>query len=244
MARLYNYRLQTGQNVADERVEALIASGDYTFIKGDTVQVIDDTGTIYDVPAERAKEAMNAGFKYAPMELVEQEDLRQEISDKPWTAAGLGALRTLSFGVSDEALQGMGFSEEEIELHRELNPIASTAGELGGLVFPYGGTSLVARGAARGAQRLLGSVAQKAANTNRLKTIGSALNSRVIKGAVGGAAEGAVVGVPYAVSSQILDDPERRPEFSSVGLRQPSRRVDPRSSGPATVHIIVHWIPG
>ena len=52
------------------------------------------------------------------------------------------------------------------------------------------------------------------ANTNRLKTIGSALNSRVIKGAVGGGAEGAVVGVPYAVSSQILDDPERRPEFA------------------------------
>ena len=215
MARLYNYRLKTGQNVADERVEALIASGDYSFIAGETIQVMDSEGSMFDVPAENAREAIEAGYTYAPFELVEQEKLRHEVSEKPWTAAGLGALRTLSFGTSDLALQEMGFTEDEIRYHRELNPIASTAGELGGIVFPYGPASLAFRGAARGAQKLLGTAAKNLENTKRLKTLGGVMNnSRIIKGAVGGAAEGAAVGTPYAISSQILDDEARWPEFA------------------------------
>ena len=214
MARLYDYQLKSAVQVADERVEDLIASGEYAFLKGDTVTLVGEGNELYDFPAENAYGAMRAGYRYAPTELVEREDLKGEVEDSPWTSAGLGALRTMTFGLSDKGLQYAGFNEDEIKMHRELNPMATIAGEVGGLIFPYGGTSLVARGAARGAQKLLGAVSGRAAQTKGLRTIGSALNTRVVKGAVGGAAEGAVVGVPYAVSSQILDNPERRPEFS------------------------------
>jgi hypothetical protein len=219
MARLYDYQTESAVNVDDSRVEDLIATGNYAFLKGDTITLIGDDDVLYDVDSDKAYAALRAGYRYAPIELVEREDLKATVSDSPWTAAGLGALRTMSFGLSDMALQKMGFSKEEIKYHRELNPIASTAGEIGGLINPFGGpllagSSMAARGAARGAQKLVGSISQAAANKKALRTLASPLNTRVVKGAVGGAAEGAVVGVPYAVSSQILDDPERRPEFA------------------------------
>jgi len=214
VARLYDYQTESAVNVDDSRVEDLIASGNYAFIQGDKVTLVGEDDTLYDFPADKAYAALRAGYRYAPVELVETEDLKATVSDSPFTSAGLGALRTMSFGLSDMALQNLGFTDEEIRMHRELNPIATTAGELGGLIFPFGGTSLVARGAARGAQKLVGSISKAASNKKALRTLASPLNTRVVKGAVGGAAEGAVVGVPYAVSSQILDDPERRPEFS------------------------------
>jgi len=214
VARLYDYQTESAVNVDDSRVEDLIASGNYAFLQGDKVTLVGDDDTLYDFPADKAYAALRAGYRYAPVDLVETEDLKATVSDSPFTSAGLGALRTMSFGLSDMALQNLGFTDEEIRMHRELNPIATTAGELGGLVFPFGGTSLVARGAARGAQKLVGSISKAASNKKALRTLASPLNTRVVKGAVGGAAEGAVVGVPYAVSSQILDDPERRPEFS------------------------------
>ncbi len=214
MARLYDYQTESAVNVDDSRVEDLIASGNYAFLQGDKVTLVGEDNTLYDFPADKAYAALRAGYRYAPVDLVETEDLKATVSDSPFTSAGLGALRTMSFGLSDMALQNLGFTDEEIRMHRELNPIATTAGELGGLVFPFGGTSLVARGAARGAQKLVGSISKAASNKKALRTLASPLNTRVVKGAVGGAAEGAVVGVPYAVSSQILDDPERRPEFS------------------------------
>ena len=214
MARLYDYQTESAVNVDDSRVEDLIASGNYAFLQGDKVTLVGEDDTLYDFPADKAYAALRAGYRYAPVELVETEDLKATVSDSPFTSAGLGALRTMSFGLSDMALQNLGFTDEEIRMHRELNPIATTAGELGGLIFPFGGTSLVARGAARGAQKLVGSISKAASNKKALRTLASPLNTRVVKGAVGGAAEGAVVGVPYAVSSQILDDPERRPEFA------------------------------
>jgi len=214
VARLYDYQTESAVNVDDSRVEDLIASGNYAFLQGDKVTLVGEDDTLYDFPADKAYAALRAGYRYAPVELVETEDLKATVSDSPFTSAGLGALRTMSFGLSDKGLQYAGFTPEEIRMHRELNPIATTAGELGGLIFPFGGTSLVARGAARGAQKLVGSISKAASNKKALRTLASPLNTRVVKGAVGGAAEGAVVGVPYAVSSQILDDPERRPEFA------------------------------
>ena len=219
MARLYDYQTESAVNVADERVEDLIATGNYAFLKGDTITLVGDDDTLYEAPADKAYAALRAGYRYAPLELVEREDLKATVSDSPFTSAGLGALRSLSFGLSDLALQNMGFSKEEIKYHRELNPIATTAGEIGGLINPFGGPllagpSLAARGMARGATKLVEGVTKAAANKRALRTLASPLNTRVVKGAVGGAAEGAVVGIPYAVSSQILDDPERRPEFA------------------------------
>ena len=214
MAQLFDYRLGTSVTVADSRVGELLGSGNYSFLTGDPIHVLDEQGGLYTVPPESAHMALQKGFSYAPTEVVEESKLRQTIADSPGTAAALGALRTTTFGLSDAALQEVGFTDSEIRMHRELNPIATTLGEVGGLVNPFGGTSLVARGALKAGKALAGHLASKATATG-LRRTGSLLNSRAVKGAVGGAAEGAVVGVPYAVSSNILDDPEMRPTLAS-----------------------------
>ena len=46
MARLWDFRLGAGVNVADERVGELIGSGDYAFIAGQEIVVQDDQGKL------------------------------------------------------------------------------------------------------------------------------------------------------------------------------------------------------
>ena len=210
MARLYDHSLGAGVTVADERVEDLIASGQYAFIKGQEVVVVDKEGALYNVPPETAHRALKAGYRYAPTELVEQADMKVKVEDSPFTSTALGAARGLTFGASDLLLQGAGFTEDEIKMHRELNPIATTVGEIGSLIQPFGATSALARGAAKAGAMAAHWAGKKAADAG-MRKIGSSINSRVVRGATGGAAEGAVVGGMYGTSSQILDDPEQRP---------------------------------
>lgn len=210
MARLFDYRLGAGVTVADERVEDLISSGDYSFIKGKEVVLVHPDGQLYNVPAEEAHLALQEGYRYAPTELVEHEDMKADVEDSPFTSAALGAARGLFFGASDLVLQNAGFTEDEIKMHRDLNPVATTLGEVGSLVTPFGVTSALGRAAAKGGALAATYLGRKAADQG-MRKIGSALNSRVLTGAAGGAAEGAVVGGMYATSSNILDDPEKRP---------------------------------
>lgn len=114
MARLYDYQTESAVNVDDSRVEDLIASGNYAFLQGDKVTLVGEDNTLYDFPADKAYAALRAGYRYAPVDLVETEDLKATVSDSPFTSAGLGALRTMSFGLSDMALQNLGFTDEEI----------------------------------------------------------------------------------------------------------------------------------
>ena len=216
MAKLYDYRLNAGVLVADERVNELISSGNYSFIKGDTIHVTDESGQIYNVPAENAQESLDLGYTFAPKEVVDKARMRQEIEESPLTSAGLGLARSLTFGLSDELIskQKGGFTKEEIRLRREVSPIATSIGEIGGMVTPMGLTGLASRGAQKAATALLKNASSAAARTKKLKTVGSVLNSRVVKGAVGGAAEGAAIGTMYGTSSQLLDDPENYPTFS------------------------------
>ena len=216
MAKLYDYRLNAGVLVADERVNELISSGNYSFIKGDTIHVTDESGQIYNVPAENAQESLDLGYTFAPKEVVDKARMRQEIEESPLTSAGLGLARSLTFGLSDELIskQKGGFTKEEIRLRREVSPIATTIGEIGGMVTPMGLTGLASRGASKAATALLKNASSAAARTKKLKTVGSVLNSRVVKGAAGGMAEGAAVGTMYGTSSQLLDDPENYPTFS------------------------------
>ena len=70
MARLYDYQTESAVNVDDSRVEDLIATGNYAFLKGDTITLIGDDDVLYDVEADKAYAALRAGYRYAPIELV------------------------------------------------------------------------------------------------------------------------------------------------------------------------------
>ena len=216
MAKLFDYRLGAGILVADERVDELIGSGNYSFIKGDTIHVTDESGEIWTVPAENAHESLNLGYTYAPKEVVDKARMRQEIEESPLTSAGLGFARSLTFGLSDVLIpkQKGGFTKEELRMRREVGGIPTTLGEITGMVTPMGLTGLASRGASKAATALLRTTASAAERTKKLKTVGSVLNSRVVKGATGGMAEGAAIGTMYGTSSQLLDDPENYPTFS------------------------------
>ena len=81
MAKLYDHKLGTGVLVADERVNELISTGNYSFIKGSSVHVVDEGGELYEVPPENAREALEAGYTYAPEEVVTEGLLRKEIEE-------------------------------------------------------------------------------------------------------------------------------------------------------------------
>ena len=209
MAKLYDHRLGAGVLVADERVDELVQTGNYSFLKGPRVHLVDEYGELYNVPPEKAKAAIDAGYFYAPAHVVQEGKLKKEIEDTPLKSAGYGLLRGLTFGVSD----AFG-PKRELQLRRQMDPGWTAAGEITSLVTPGGLTGLAARGASKVACKLISGGVKATQAADKAKRTGSVLNSRVIRGAVGGAAEGAAVGTMYGVSGQLLDDPENYPTFA------------------------------
>ena len=215
MAKLYDHKLGTGVLVADERVNELISTGNYSFIKGSSVHVVDEGGELYEVPPENAREALEAGYTYAPEEVVTEGLLRKEIEETPLQSAGYGLARAATLGLSDYIRPGV--SKQELRLRRELQPFSSGAGELVG--FAAGGlTGLAAKGiqkaSANASARVIRGMASANAKSQAAKRVGSVLNSRIVRGAGRGAAEGLAVGTMYQTSEQLLDDPENYPLIS------------------------------
>ena len=209
MAKLYDNRLGAGVLVADERVDELIQTGNYSFIKGPEVHLTDDAGALYSVPPENAKAAIEAGYFYAPAHVVKDELLKKDIEESPLTSAGYGLLRGATFGISDYF-----GPKRELQLRRQLQPGWTTTGEIASLITPGGLTGLAAKGARNAATAIFKSGVKATQAADKAKRVGSVLNSRIVRGSVGGAAEGAVVGTMYGVSSQLLDDPENYPTFA------------------------------
>ena len=147
--------------------------------------VQDDQGKLFNVPSENAHLALRAGYSYAPTDYVERKDLERKAAESPGTAAAFGALRGLTFGLSDGALQLAGYTPEEITAYRDQNPIATAAGEIGSLVFPFGLTSLP-RGAARAASSLTAR-AETSWQRNQRTPVGIYPKQQVVKGAAGAA---------------------------------------------------------
>ena len=212
MAKLYDNRLGAGVLVADERVNELIATGDYSFLKGPKVHILDEAGELYSVDPEYAKSALEAGYTYAPEAVAKEGLLRKEIEETPEQTFGYALARGMTFGASDFFRPGA--SKQELKLRREIQPWVTAGGELTSLITPGGITGLAARGMAKGSAKILQGMASATEKANKLKRTGSVLNSRVVRGAVGGATEGAVIGTMYGTSSSLLDDPENYPTFS------------------------------
>lgn len=190
MATLYDYDSEKKVTVPDAEVADRIKAGTHTFIKGSTVHVFDEGGQIYNLPADKAPQALAQGYRYATGPEVEQERLKEYIDSNPTKSGLLGVLRTMTFGMSDQALQSIGVPQEVIRLHREINPTASLVGEIGGLVSPGSITGAVARGVSKSILRL---------SPQAVRT------SRIASGLVTGGAEGLISTVPMAISDSVLD---------------------------------------
>jgi len=205
-----------------EGLEARVASGEYAFEKGVEVPVTSPDGKRGLIPAEDAAKAFSQGFSFVSPRKIAQEEKEKEFGEgiaAEATAGALGAARGLTFGLSDQALTRLGaMKPESLKLYRDLNPTSSLLGEIGGTVSPAllsGGSSLLARGAAKTLPSIAMKAGVKSGEAVGKKITGKIANKTVSKivenaskAAAGSAVEGALYGGGQLISEEALGDAE------------------------------------
>ena len=186
MAKLYSYETDEVLTLPDEEVNSLVLSGSHSFLKGDKVHIRDEKGAVYQIPAEDGFEALKGGYNYAGAKDVELAKLKAYVSKRPGTSFGLGALRTLTFGYSDQVLQDAGISPETIKAYRDENRFSTVTGEVSGLLSkftPVGGAMAIGK-----------------------SIVKSSLKGKIKGKVAGDLVEGAIATSPIAISESILNE--------------------------------------
>jgi hypothetical protein len=159
------------------QVPAALKSGQFTFVKGRNVPIIQDGTPIWVKPEDAAKK--RSQLLYTSDEEVERSQAEQK-------TAGLGgAAKALAYGGFKSATLGLGplvagaVSPEARETFRELElgrPGLTTLGELGGLAFdPFAAAAkLGQRGAAKGAAAAAERAAAQRASVSPALKLGEA----------------------------------------------------------------------
>lgn len=135
----------------------------YTNEAGEASFLDPQTGEAFWVPKAKAQQAADAG--YVPETRVQFEvRQRKQMADDPASAALYGAARGATLGLSDVVLSKAGLGDYAQELKKH-NPIASTAGEVGGSIasalIPGGAINLAGRAGSKAAKALVGRVSTK-----------------------------------------------------------------------------------
>ena len=238
MARLFGKREGAWIDIPEDQVQEAYMSGMYAFPADTEINVQLKDGRYGTMPAEHAEDAFRSGASY------DQADIRQERVDsasydeRNLEAGALAVARGLSFGLSDVIAENIaGYSEEELHKLEKYNANISMVGEIGGVVLPAlasGGTSLVARGLAKGTIAGLSAKAGIAAEKAILGRFGAkesvagfelaqSTANKMIQGgaALTGAAtvEGALFGAVDGFSEQMLGRADRTAEqmLSHIG---------------------------
>lgn len=207
MAQVLNFQTGEVEDMPDGSVTAAVAAGSHGLPLGD-VAVISPDGRPGVVPAEKASEAFQAGYRLETQKEVllrEQGDTTGEVK-----AFAEGAGRGLTFGLSDLALTKTGLVEPKLmEARREANPVAAIGGEVAGTAASL----LIPGGGALGAAGKLGRVAEGAV----ARVAGEGLAGRLVAKATGGALEGSLFGMGSAVSESALGDTDLTAEKLLAG---------------------------
>lgn len=167
----------------------------------------DTNGRRFSIDPSEVDAAVETGeFRLETAEETKAKELEAKFGDSEGTAAAAGAARGLTFGLSDQLLTKTGMVEPEtLRGLREVNPTASTFGEVGGsilgLAVPGG---LVAKGALVGGRAVFGAGAA----------------ARVAAGTAQGLFEGGLLGAGHAVSEAALGDTELRGEQVLASVAQ------------------------
>lgn len=218
----------TGQieDIPENQVAEAITSGQYSLQKGIKIPVVSPDGKPGTVDSSEAFTAFQSGFSYETREQQEAREKQERLGDMPVTAGALGTARTLSFGLSDQALSQSGLVEPEtLKDIKELNPEASIVGETAGILGPAlvtGGSSLLARGATsavRGAsaagvatERAVAKALAKRLVTQGEQTLAKKVLTKVGAKAAGSAVEGAFYGAGHLISEDALGNTELNAE--------------------------------
>ena len=217
--RLLDKRRQVIVDVADNLVNDALTSGNYELRPGVRIPVTLPDGTVGDLDSEEMPKALQMGVRYRTAAedreaaQAEIQAIRKEAADMPVTAAGLGALRGATFGLSDVAIRA-GLGKETAEFAREVrdvSPTASIAGEIVGGIAGLATGAPVAAATAAGA-KAASVIGRGAQQLTAVQKMGRAL--------VGGTVEGAAIGAGQTVSEMALADPELTTQkaLANVGL--------------------------
>jgi hypothetical protein len=216
--------------VPDTELSEAVNSGRFALPKNTKIEVTSPDGERGTIDSLEAPDAFKKGFKFVPPDVVKDELLQQEYGEgigNELKAAGLATARGLTFGGSDQLLEKTGLvSQEALRELKERNPVASFAGEVVGTVGPAlasGGTSLLAKGAAKSLPALAMKVSEKAGGAVA-KSLAKESTSKIVQNAVkmgvGSAVEGSLYGAGQLVSEEALGSADFNAEsvIATVGL--------------------------
>jgi len=215
----------TGETVTTsltEQTAAQIEAGQLVVPESEAVAVqLRDGGGTVKLGGQALRDALADGARvldYRGATRVEHErSLERMYGDRPWLAAGQGALSTATMGVSDIIAGEAGYGEQVRETG-ERSPVARTLGQIGGA-----GPMLLAGpgGAAAGAARTAGTTARVAGTAAKVaratpagllgragyaaergvaKIAGEGLAGRTVAKGVGGLVEGGGMGFASGVT--------------------------------------------
>lgn len=191
----------------DPKGGTLVAEGTAT---EPLVQVIaPDSDVTRQVPQSQAKLFTDAGYQIDTPEFRQQQALKRQYGEglgNEVIAGGLGAARTLSFGLSDLALAKSGaMSPEELTARKELNPDATLTGELGAFALPLVGQALGAMGIGAAARGISAATSGVRGVTSLGEALGAATAKATGSALVGSAAHVAAESLAYNLAHNVSE---------------------------------------
>jgi hypothetical protein len=235
MPLAFNNDTKALEHVPGEKLGDAFLSGTHNLPAGKPVTLADSSGSLVDVdPSEAYKAVTQHGYRFAGDNEIQDADNQQTYGEGLGNAAkafGAGALRSASFGVSDQLATKTGLvSPETLYNLKKYNPGSTLAGEAAGIIGSIAAPEIEGLGA-------LGSVANPVKAISRLgegiegATAGAlgtnAVTStaqRILGGAAskfaGSAVEGAAYGAGESVSEDALGDPllNAQKVISNIGM--------------------------
>jgi hypothetical protein len=203
--------IKTGKEryFAQEDLAAALASGKYRGRQGDTYRMVDPYGEPVQAPAETAADALQTGAKPEAQASLDARAKEQGLKEKysggvQQVQAGLeGALRTLTFGLSDVGIRSAASPEqfEGLQQRREQNPGTALAGELLPVLLPGGliGRAGKAAGEAVAGTETIGALAEGGGILGRAA-------ARAVPAAATGTTEGMLLGAGQGLSEAALSN--------------------------------------
>lgn len=230
MATLVSLKTRLPEEVPDSQVDALLASGSHSLMKGEQVPLKAPDGSYATIPAENVQYAIQNGYKvFTPT----QSAIDQAVEDNKGAA---GSLKVLGSQVIDQL--GLGIPEliyektgdplkvAQYEAIKKDHFAANALGNVAGVVGSLATGAPLFKGAAKLGEITAGQVAARLGATGLGEEVGKRALASTAKEIVanlaaktaGGAIEGAALFAPHAVTEVALGDPNLAGETVLEGL--------------------------
>jgi len=232
---LFDHETQQTTEVPDTQLGEALKSRRYTTQVGAKLNLVNpNTGQVQSFDGADVLGVLDEGWGVETSQARDERKTREKYGEgigAEAAAAGLGALRGASLGLSDVAISEIGGPDanKALRRYREFNPTATLGGEIAGAVMPAllggvgGAVGTAARFTPAGSIARLGLATERGVAT-ALAGRGAGAAGAILRGmvplAAGSAVEGALYGGGEAVTEAVLGDPEMTAEqfLTHVGV--------------------------